>query len=444
MSSLKIYNVGPVKHIELQLNRINVFIGPQGCGKSTVAKILSFCLWLQKTCVKLQRTDHLGHDKLDSLLDEYHNMEGYFSDDSRFEFENEVIKISYKKRELFIEKGIDFYTTPLSKNAYIPSERNIISFPIIFSTKMPDNYIRDFIIDWQSVREKYRNGAKVELLDTKRYYTYDSDSKSDYIIEKNDDKDGLEDLPQLRRFPLSESSSGIQSVTPLCVMIDYLTQWIYQNTEDRSALDLKSTREAAIARYVATHSDQKDILELAGNDKNIAANLEKLSESLRIAMDGVFDLDDSIEKPKVIKEYRDILIELIAPHCSNIVIEEPELNLFPTTQVELVYYILSKINHTRDTLVITTHSPYILYALNNCMLAGRIAQESKEELAEMAPDIPEGAYTLPADVSVWELNDGSIREGRTIQDANGMIRDNYFDRIMQNVMADFRNMLNLI
>jgi predicted ATPase len=46
-------------------------------------------------------------------------------------------------------------------------------------------------------------------------------------------------------------------------------------------------------------------------------------------------------------------------------IEEPELNLYPETQKKLVEYIVEKCTHKNNRLVITTHSPYILTALNN-------------------------------------------------------------------------------
>ena len=45
---ITIQNVGPIKDLTLPLNRINVLIGPQSSGKSTIAKLLSFCSWLEK------------------------------------------------------------------------------------------------------------------------------------------------------------------------------------------------------------------------------------------------------------------------------------------------------------------------------------------------------------------------------------------------------------
>ena len=40
---LIIKNIGPIKDIELSISKVNIFMGQQSSGKSTIAKILSFC-----------------------------------------------------------------------------------------------------------------------------------------------------------------------------------------------------------------------------------------------------------------------------------------------------------------------------------------------------------------------------------------------------------------
>lgn len=55
----------------------------------------------------------------------------------------------------------------------------------------------------------------------------------------------------------------------------------------------------------------------------------------------------------------------------------------------------------------------------------------------------------PHKVSVWELRSGHIQPvdgelNATIQDADGLICGNYFDRVMQNVMADFNGLVNFL
>ena len=57
------------------------------------------------------------------------------------------------------------------------------------------------------------------------------------------------------------------------------------------------------------------------------------------------------------------------------------------------------------------------------------------------------AFVNPKLVSVWEIKDGMFQpiegsENGTIQDTNGLIRGNYFDRVMKDVMGDFSAFLS--
>ena len=49
MRRLKITDVGPItKTATIEFKRFCILIGPQSNGKSTIAKILSTCMWLEK------------------------------------------------------------------------------------------------------------------------------------------------------------------------------------------------------------------------------------------------------------------------------------------------------------------------------------------------------------------------------------------------------------
>ena len=57
MSKIKIKNFGPVKaglsnDEWLDINKVTVFIGNQGSGKSTVAKVISTFTWIEKALVR--------------------------------------------------------------------------------------------------------------------------------------------------------------------------------------------------------------------------------------------------------------------------------------------------------------------------------------------------------------------------------------------------------
>ena len=47
MTKITIKYIGPLKEVSLYIKRINVFMGPQSAGKSTIAKIISQALWAE-------------------------------------------------------------------------------------------------------------------------------------------------------------------------------------------------------------------------------------------------------------------------------------------------------------------------------------------------------------------------------------------------------------
>jgi hypothetical protein len=88
-------------------------------------------------------------------------------------------------------------------------------------------------------------------------------------------------------------------------------------------------------------------------------------------------------------------------------------------------------------MTITTHSPYILYALNNCMMGYLIKDRIPEP--ERQTILSRNAWIDPKLVSVWEIIDGGVR---LIQDEEGIIAKNYFDLNMTELMDEYYLMLN--
>ena len=442
MATLSIKNIGPLKTIDIKLNRVNVFIGPQSIGKSTLAKLISFCNWLEKDCVLHQDVNHVDSQYFENNLINYHNLTGYFDETSYFGYEGNAIAFTFENGKVSIKKTESFSKVELSKNAYIPSERNILAVPGILSIKMPDNYLLEFIDDWQEIRTKYTQEEEIDILNLGSRYFY-SDREASDMIHLNNGKS----------IKYSQASSGLQSITPLCVCIDYLTNWIYLHEENRSAEERKQYRERIFNKYLLNIYNS-----LGTEGVNAIKGLsEGNQEEIRIRFKNILDSinNGEINDIDIPKEYGYLLISLSQfyklsynlthPSSTNLVIEEPEQNLFPETQVQLIYYIFSKIDHAndRDTLVITTHSPYILYALNNCLLSS-IASNEDEDIVDEISSVPKEAWIIPDKVSVWELREGAIPEGKTIQDSRGLIRCNYFERVMHNVISDFTNLLNVL
>mgnify|MGYP002623746984 CR=1 FL=1 len=48
MKHLIIHHFGPIEEADILLSRVNLIIGPQSSGKSTILKVACYCDWLEK------------------------------------------------------------------------------------------------------------------------------------------------------------------------------------------------------------------------------------------------------------------------------------------------------------------------------------------------------------------------------------------------------------
>ena len=94
-----------------------------------------------------------------------------------------------------------------------------------------------------------------------------------------------------------------------------------------------------------------------------------------------------------------------------IVIEEPELNLFPTVQASLIENMMRRIKKSDNKIVITTHSPYVLSAIDNFILANDIACKHKDDLEfqkKIMDLVPSRAWVDFDEVSSYFFSDSGL------------------------------------
>ncbi len=407
MARLIVRNIGPIKDIDIELKKVNVFMGPQGCGKSTLAKLISFCSWIEKGNEDTIKTARNG---LISNLIQYHRMGGYFHDDSQLAYIGDNISLYYQfpdplptswhgfVAEKYSDKEIVFYYNEKSINpkvAYIPAERNFVSVvPNLKKYSEKDDSLQNFVNDWFSAKRVFTelSPLHIDILGIDYYYNEKTDT--DMLLVDN------------QPIALNQSSSGFQSIVPLIALISYLSSTIYKENKP----------------FSPEESQQMN---------NI---LERVSHGITGDME-----------QQIIDRIRGFLHGKVYTH-TQFIVEEPEQNLFPDTQCELLYFLLSYLNHGKaHRLVLTTHSPYILYALNNCILANIVKDQMSAEEKKV---INSAKITIsPKEVAVWEIENGRMKsygkdnEDHTIQDTNGLIRKNYFNNVMRKVMSDYNEML---
>lgn len=112
--------------------------------------------------------------------------------------------------------------------------------------------------------------------------------------------------------------------------------------------------------------------------------------------------------------------------CSHLIIDEPEQGLLPSTQRDLLKYLVSNLS-VKNSLTITTVSPYIVYTLNNCMLAGTIENQ----------DVTVGVN--PSDVGIWLLKDGDIKSLQNTE--NGLLTVDIFNEEFQKIHSEMFQLL---
>jgi len=445
MTHIKIENIGPIKKVDIDLNKINVFIGPQSSGKSTIAKIISYCSWYEKN--KILGTDP-NVDFYEELL-KFHNLEdNYFCDESLIEYTSPNYHIIFKgnnRESIYENKNVDSTNIFHNKKIeYIPAERNIVSIPGIGKYTESKNNILNFLYDWfRAKREKKENNRyklPLESLNGVSYY---------YVQEEDTDKLMLENGKEIR---LQHASSGLISVTPLLMIFNHVINEIYSEKRTLSPFETISI-ESKIGLFDKDKQENLEILinKTKESEKLLDSVKEQILDIVSSSPNASSDLDTKIKKisedvflsEEFLIDYQKKITKLIGLdtdyNYTKVIIEEPELNLFPTAQQELVYYMLEELvkENREHQLVMTTHSPYILFALNNCMMGGlvdkNIPNEEKESFASYK------SWINPKCVSIYEIHDGELRY---IQDEDGILEDNYLNKAYKENSSEYLSLLN--
>ena len=407
MKSITIKNIGPISNVVLKLNKINVLMGPQSSGKSTIAKIISYCQWVEKRYILDDDFDY----KVSTQLLEFHRIsKNSFTDNSYIEYETDSIKISYKGDEL--EESIELKKTSIKfkkgKNIYIPSERNFVSvIPNLSKYKETNDNIMSFVYDWYNAKWKFSNNNSLPILNLGiNFYNDEEKDKDVLVLEKNQNE-----------ILLREGSSGLQSITPLVLIIEYLTENFYEENKPESVDELDSIKSFVSRNLldILTTKRQKEIVQKAKNKEQISLSKSEISK------------------------LAELMVSRINYSKTNFIIEEPEQNLFPETQRDLIYFIFNKLNSKRDhSLLLTTHSPYILYSINNCLLGYTIKNKMpKNEQKEL---LSHNSWVNPNLVSIWQVKDGEVHS--VIDERTKTVTKHYFNEMTNEIMNEYYDMLN--
>ncbi len=387
MSKIRIKNFGPIKEGYqedegwMDIKKVTVFIGNQGSGKSTVAKLISTFTWIEKALVRgdydakfFERKNKLRNQYLN-----YHRLENYFRningiDNTEIEYEGKAYHIRYENGVLFINKTLnDNYLLP--QIMYVPAERNFIAnVKTPKALKLTSDSLIEFVTEFDNAKDEMKGPMQLPINDVEVEY----DKLNDVVNIKGNDY----------KVRLTEASSGFQSIVPL-----FLVSWFLSNTVKRQSENSKEPMSSdELERF------RKGVADIWSNPS--------LTDEQRRAALSV--LSSKFNKKAFIN-----------------IVEEPEQNLFPSSQWQMLKSLLEFNNMNEgNKLIITTHSPYIINYLTLAVKAHSLKVRVKTEKlrSELNNIVPLISTIQSDDLVIYELDekDGSIKK---LESYNGLPSD---------------------
>ena len=242
------------------------------------------------------------------------------------------------------------------------------------------------------------------------YYDADMATKNDRIQHVNG---------KTYDISLSNSSSGLQSLTPLLVMLQYYCDQYFAEYDFKNSFEQNNkvkqmraalTREVALSQYKPGFREEE-----------VAQLVNQFNEALHRG---------DKRADEIFKSYEEACNRLLIPNRTTFIIEEPEQNLYPFTQVALVDAIIKLCSNGRmHGCTITTHSPFVLNYLN--VLIARYYKQ-----------ISDVVRLNPSELSVFGTNDGRLSDLMQLNTKTGEYSVNAEDLVeaMRYMYTEYRQM----
>lgn len=402
---LIVKSFGPVKDLDITFKKVTLFIGDQGTGKSCVAKLFSMFKWLEKVLIqkKYKRNYFEQYNRFLTKLCSYHRIDSFIHVDSYLRFESNLYDFVYsdgsfrihdKNEDASLFRASHQNDAGLSKIMYVPAERSIVSVAenkTKLLKELPDSS-ETFSDEFVNAKKFFKSGY--ELPFEGLHFEYDSLNEVGWISDGD------------YKVRLINASSGIQSSLPMCMVSEYLSKMIADREEVKLSKEEKDKLEKRVAEIMQDNAISDSIKDMM---------IRQLSSANRY----------------------DRFINIV---------EEPELNLFPQSQMEVLRSLVA-INSSseQNMLVLTSHSPYSLAILNMLIMGEKVYQKANEYDKAVIENILPHRYHLDEhDVAAYRL---SLKEEKyyvsIINPNTGMIAKNDLDSCSDEINRIFNQLYRL-
>lgn len=427
MHKLIIHKLGPIQHCELTCSPFMVFTGFQASGKSTIAKAIYYFRTIKNDMYSMFEEVALNL-YTDSDQNKNTSKNKYLTDCLREKFlrvfgsswgmDNDMSMEYYFSEDCFVKVNLkkeNFYSTP--NYVWIELCPAIISFlrnnslktdalgvPASERKRIQEQLMQLFNDNYETVYIP-AGRSMITLLSQQLSYIYttmkDAQKRAiDYCTQ-----DYIERILSLK----SEFSDGLNGLAA------------YEGPKNNVP---RSTTTQAIeliqkvlrGSYRFADNEERIILE---NNKYVKINFASSGQQ------------ESVWILNLLFYY------LVHGTPVNFIIEEPESHLFPESQKYITEFITLIFNSGHSVLV-TTHSPYVLGTLNNSLYADNFPQCLKDSASSI---IPSEFWIHGNQFSAWFVKNGSIED--CIDPEIHLIQNEKLDEISKVINQDFDQLFDL-
>lgn len=451
MQKLIINKLGPIEQCELECTKFMALTGFQASGKSTIAKAIYYFKTIKEDIIELAKTQALQHN-VENKVDLKKGLENHLREKflrtfgSSWGMSNEMyieyhftdtcfVRISLKEEERY--SSPNYIWVELSENLkqFLRKKNNFFN-----------NTSLDIIEDRNSeIFKKYGVGVIGNLL------------RTTYIEEKN-----LEVFKK-ELYKIFDDSYSVVYIPAGRSMITLLSQqfaYIYATMDDMQKRSLDSCTKDYLERILRLKPEFSEGLE--GLMAYYLANKQLSKKTLNLALFLIKNIlrgayryvngEEQIvlEDGKYIKlnfsssgQQESVWIlnllcyYLLQENPILFIIEEPESNLFPESQ-KYITEMIALVSNCGHSVVLTTHSPYVLGTLNNLLYAHTIDKKYAKETDRI---IPRELWLDDKQFNSWFVKNGMIEN--CMDSEIHMIENERIDEISKVINHDFDRMLNL-
>lgn len=430
MNEIRISKFGPVQEAIVDLNKnMQVFIGTQASGKSTICKVVYFCQKIRDYTLDflMDREQFLNNHQ-----NEYFNLYmKYLTKQFMGCFGKTTHMQRFKIEYFFGQKKI---TITLNRDGYVR---------IRFEEDMKHK-LQELIEEASTMHLKGLNNDKISTIidnitalamlklqiQERLYNLFENNKEIIYIPAGRSLLATMSE--QLHDFSISDMDLTMQEFinlirntkkrfgTKIPDMVKDYTMTV-KGQVNNTSLDIayRLIKDIFKADYISENDGEKIYFD------------EKHWVKLMYSSSG---------QQEVLWILMLTFIIILEKRKSFVIIEEPEAHLFPVAQKNVISLIALMLNSTDSKTIITTHSPYILTSLNILLYSDKVEKNSNDNIV-----IPKNMRVNYHSFGAYKLEKcGETEENMTdlLDEESHMINTDYIDKVSRITNSELDDLLN--